>query len=258
MEQAENDFLSGSDNRLFTQRLSALLTGRDPRGGNIVLTINRRAQEAAVRRWATGAARWSRWTRGPARSWPWRARPSYDPNLLSSHDPSRIRAEYNELADDPADPLLNRAINQRYPPGSTFKVVTSAAALANGRTPDTLIDCPREYVPPQTTRPLNNFGDEACSAPRVTLQQALTISYNTAFAKLGMEVGESEHPAGMPTGVRHRRRPARGAAAGVAQLGRRDGRPAGGGAVRDRAAGRRADPAAGRHDRRPRWPTTAC
>ena len=49
MEQAENAFLSGSDNRLFTQRLSALLTGRDPRGGNVVLTLNRRAQEAAVR-----------------------------------------------------------------------------------------------------------------------------------------------------------------------------------------------------------------
>src|SRR6185437_1527824 len=40
IEQAENDFLSGNDNRLFTRRLSALLTGRDPRGGNVVLTLN--------------------------------------------------------------------------------------------------------------------------------------------------------------------------------------------------------------------------
>ena len=58
--------------------------------------------------------------------------PSFDPNPISSHDPARIRAEYNRLADDPTDPLLNRAITQRYPPGSTFKVVTAAAALESG------------------------------------------------------------------------------------------------------------------------------
>jgi len=192
MEQAENDFLAGSDNRLFTRRLSALLTGRDPRGGNVVLTLNRRAQEAAVaglgdRRGAvvaldprTGAVLAMAST------------PSYDPNPIASHDPKQIRAAYERLADDPTDPLLNRAINQRYPPGSTFKVVVAAAALANGRSPDTQIDCPRRYRLPQSTRELRNFGDEPCSGDKVTLEQALTNSYNTAFAKLGVDVGESE------------------------------------------------------------------
>lgn len=191
MEQAENGFLAGSDNRLFTQRLSALLTGRDPRGGNIVLTINRRAQEAAVRGLGDRSGAVVALDPRTGAILALVSGPSYDPNLVSSHEPSKIRAEYNKLADDPDDPLLNRAINQRYPPGSTFKVITAAAALQNGRTPDSQVDCPPQYVAPQTSRPLTNFAKEPCSAAKVTLQQALTQSYNTAFAKLGVEVGES-------------------------------------------------------------------
>ena len=192
MEQAENAFLAGSDNRLFTQRLSALLTGRDPRGGNIVLTLNRRAQNAAVA--GLGNRRGAVVALDPRTGaiLAMASSPSFDPNLVSSHDPAEIRAAYGRLTDDPADPLLNRAINQRYPPGSAFKVITAAAALENGRTPDSQVDCPPQYVAPQTSRPLTNFAKEPCSAPKVTLQQALTQSYNTAFAKLGVELGAGE------------------------------------------------------------------
>ena len=189
MERGENDFLAGSDNRLFTRRLSDLLTGRDPRGGNVVLTLNRRAQDAAVQ--GLGDRRGAVVALDPRTGaiLAMASSPSYDPNLISSHDPAKIRAEYGRLTDDPDDPLLNRAINQRYPPGSTFKVVVAAAALANGRNPDTLVDCPPRYKLPQSSRFLDNFANESCSSTRVTLEQALTNSYNTAFAKLGVDVG---------------------------------------------------------------------
>lgn len=192
MEQAENGFLSGSDNRLFTRRLSALLTGRDPRGGNVVLTLNRAAQDRAVA--GLGNRRGAVVAMDPTTGaiLAMASTPSYDPNPLSSHDPSTIRARYNELAGADDDPLLNRAINQRYPPGSTFKVVVAAAALANGRTPDTEIDCPARYKLPATNTFLDNFGNETCGANRVTLETALTNSYNTGFAKLGVDLGESE------------------------------------------------------------------
>lgn len=192
MEQAENDFLAGSDNRLFTRRLSALLTGRDPRGGNVVLTLDRRAQDAAVA--GLGDRRGAVVALDPRTGavLAMASSPSYDPNPIASHDPKEIRAAYGKLADDPTGPLLNRAISQRYPPGSTFKVVVAAAALANGRSPDTQIDCPRRYRLPQSTKELRNFGDAPCSGDKVTLEQALTNSYNTAFAKLGVDVGESE------------------------------------------------------------------
>jgi peptidoglycan glycosyltransferase len=192
MEQSENDFLAGNDSRLFTRRLSDLLTGRDPRGGNVVLTLDRRVQAAAVR--GLGSQRGAVVALDPRTGaiLAMASSPSYDPNLISSHDPEKIRAAYERLADDEEDPLLNRAINQRYPPGSTFKVIVAAAALQNGRTPDSQVDCPNRYRLPQSTRDIPNFAGEPCSAPQVSLEQALTQSYNTAFAKLGVELGESE------------------------------------------------------------------
>jgi len=191
IEQAENDFLSGNDNRLFTRRLSALLTGRDPRGGNVVLTLNQQAQATAVRGLGDRAGAVVAMDPSTGKILAMASTPSYDPNPISSHDPSSIRAAYNKLANDPDDPLLNRAINARYPPGSAFKVIVAAAALQNGRNPDTLLDCPQAYTPPGTRTALHNFGNESCGASKVTMQAALTNSYNTAFAKLGVDLGQS-------------------------------------------------------------------
>ena len=191
IEQAENDFLSGNDNRLFTRRLSALLTGRDPRGGNVVLTLNQQAQATAVRGLGDRAGAVVAIDPSTGKILAMASTPSYDPNPISSHDPSSIRAAYNKLANDPDDPLLNRAINARYPPGSAFKVIVAAAALQNGRNPDTLLDCPQAYTPPGTRTALHNFGNESCGASKVTMQAALTNSYNTAFAKLGVDLGQS-------------------------------------------------------------------
>jgi peptidoglycan glycosyltransferase len=192
IEQAENGFLSGSDNRLFTRRLSALLTGRDPRGGNVVLTLNRAAQQAAVTGLGNRAGAVVALDPSTGKILAMASTPSYDPNPISSHDPSSIRAAYNKLAGDDDDPLLNRAINARYPPGSAFKVIVAAAALQNGRNPDTLLDCPTAYTLPGTRTQLRNFGNESCGASRVPMQTALTQSYNTAFAKLGVDLGQSE------------------------------------------------------------------
>ena len=66
--------------------------------------------------------------------------PSYDPNLLSSHDPEVQAQAWQRLRDDPDNPLTNRAISETYPPGSTFKVITTAAALQAGATDDRAAD----------------------------------------------------------------------------------------------------------------------
>ena len=187
IEQAENDLLTGSDNRLFTRRLSDLLTGRDPRGGNVVLTIQKRAQETAYQKLANRAGAVVALDPRSGAILALASSPSFNPNPLTSHDPKVIRAAYDKLSADENDPMVNRAINERYPPGSTFKVVISAAALQAGLTPETQVPCPRTYTPPQTSRPLPNFNGETCGADQLPLITALTNSFNTAFAKLAVE-----------------------------------------------------------------------
>jgi penicillin-binding protein A len=118
--------------------------------------------------------------------------PRYDPNALSSHDPEEIRRNWERLVDDPNGPLLNRAAGALYPPGSTFKVVTAAAALENGVTMDQQLPSPTVYDVPQTSADIRNFGGSSCGADTLTLTEALTISCNTTFAALGVELGSEK------------------------------------------------------------------
>lgn len=191
VERAENPLLAGTDDRLFVRRIGDLLTGRKPQGGAVVLTLQRAAQSAAYQGLAG--------RRGAVVALDPRtgailalvSSPSYDPALLSLHDSKRIGANYRRLAADPDKPLLNRALTQTYPPGSLFKVVTTAAALASGNyTPDSRIPAPDALKLPGSTASVRNFGGETCGDGRTdTLRHALQISCNTAYAGLGISLG---------------------------------------------------------------------
>jgi peptidoglycan glycosyltransferase len=192
IEQQENGILSGSDDRLFVRRLSDLITGRTPRGGTVVLTVNPKAQDAA---WdglqgKVGAVVALDPRTGAVLAMA--SNPSYDPSLLSAHNTAAVQAARKRLLAAPNNPLLDRAIAEVYPPGSTFKVVTAAAALSSGKyTPDTVIPAPTVLSLPQTSRKLRNFGGEVCSGSgTMTLRDALRISCNTAFAALGLKIGD--------------------------------------------------------------------
>jgi peptidoglycan glycosyltransferase len=192
MERAADDVLSGDDARLFTRRLADLFTGRDPAGGDVVLTLDPAVQEAAMAglEGVTGAVVALDPSTGAVLGMA--STPTYDPNQLSSHEPAAIRDYAAQLDGREVDPRLNRAINARYEPGSIFKVVVSAAALSSGQyTPDTVIPAPQELVLPGTRTALENFGGSACDpSGRQSLLEALTISCNTAFAQLGIDLGE--------------------------------------------------------------------
>jgi penicillin-binding protein A len=189
IEDAENDLLAGSDPRLTLRRLADLFTGRDPAGGNVELTIDSAAQEAAMTGLAdvTGAVVALDPSTGAILALA--STPTFDPNQLSSHDPAAIRAYREQLTDDQ---LTNQAISQRYSPGSIFKVVVSAAALASGDyTPDTPIPAPDLLTLPGTSTTMENFDGESCNGGAdQPLIDALTISCNTAFAQLGIDLGE--------------------------------------------------------------------
>jgi penicillin-binding protein A len=191
LERAENDVLSGSDGRLTLRRLADLFTGRDPAGGDVVLTLDPAVQEAAMAglEGVTGAVVALEPSTGAILGMA--STPTYDPAQLSSHDPAAIRAYADELDAAERDPRLNRAIGDNFPPGSLFKVIVSAAALADGYTPDTVVPAPQELPLPNSSSVIPNFGGSACDpSGEQTLLEALTISCNTAFAQLGMDLGE--------------------------------------------------------------------
>jgi peptidoglycan glycosyltransferase len=189
MERAENDVLSGSDPRLVLRRLADLFTGRDPAGGDVVLTLDPAVQQAAMAglEGLTGAVVALDPSTGAVLGMA--STPSYDPTQLSSHDPEAIRKYREQLTDDQ---LTNQAIDQRYSPGSIFKVIVSAAALTTGDyTPDTVVPAPDELTLPGTSTTLENFGGSSCSSTgEQPLINALTVSCNTAFAQLGIALGE--------------------------------------------------------------------
>ncbi|HZN20009.1 MAG TPA: penicillin-binding transpeptidase domain-containing protein [Micromonosporaceae bacterium] len=192
IEKLENPFLSGASDKLVVDRVRDMFTGSTTPGGNVQLTISKAAQEAAVRELANNqvdAARGAVVALDPRTGalLAMVSMPSFDPNPLASHDSNAAEAAYQKLeADKTGKPLLNRAIQETFPPGSTFKVLVAAAALQNGLNDGSVLAGGASYTPPETTTPIRNAPGVNCPGS-LTLKQALTISCNTAFARLGAE-----------------------------------------------------------------------
>ncbi|MFD0200057.1 MULTISPECIES: peptidoglycan D,D-transpeptidase FtsI family protein [Saccharothrix] len=190
MERAEDDLLNGSDDRLFARRVSDLITGRDPKGGSLQLTIDAKLQQAAYERLqgVTGTVVAIRPQTGEILAMA--STPSYDPNVLASHDVDVQEEAWVNYDADKSKPMLNRAVHENYPPGSTFKLVVTAAALAEGKTKDSEVDGRPVITLPGTSTPLPNFNDTNCgNGVTASLQEALAKSCNTAFAVLAAELG---------------------------------------------------------------------
>lgn len=191
IERMENTVLNGTDDVFAGERLLEMLTGREARGGNVVLTIREQVQKRAydaLRTNNTGTRRGAVVALDPETGavLAMVSMPSYDPNQLVVHDYDAAQAAFQRLDADPAKPLLNRAIAETFPPGSTFKVVVSAAALQAGLSPSTRITGGDTYRHPDTTHVIRNARGVNCPK-NITLADALRVSCNTAFAHLGAQ-----------------------------------------------------------------------
>ena len=192
IEGAEDSLLSGASDKLFYRRVSDILTGKEQTGASLELTLDAKAQAAADK--ALGNQRGAVVALNPKTGEVLAlvSHPSYDPSVLSSHDTTKVVAAWKKLNADGDRPMVDRAIaGNLYPPGSTFKVVTTAAALESGKfTEESQIPGPATLDLPQTTVNLPNDDRRPCGPNNKTsLTHALEISCNTAYGWLGMQVG---------------------------------------------------------------------
>lgn len=189
VERSFNDVLAGSDATAFARNVADLLAGRERTGQDVVTTVRPAVQAAAAE--ALGPQRGAVVALHPRTGailalW---SSPSYDPNGMATHDPDALAAYAEALQTDEFEPLRNRAMEERYNPGSTFKLVTAAAALAAGIEPDDTFPDPVRQELPLTTATIGNFGGGTCTGGgSITLRQALVVSCNTTFAQLGLQV----------------------------------------------------------------------
>ncbi len=194
VERSQNDVLSGDDSRLFVTRLIDLLSNSDPAGGNVQLTVNAKAQDAA---WdgleaLPGEAQGAVVALEPntGRVLAMASTPTFDPNNMASHDLSDVGDVYDRLLGNPAAPLTNRAIGTTLPPGSTFKLVTAAAAIESGNyDADTMVPGGYEFQLPQSTVKIPNHDGGNCDGKRITLTHAMQVSCNVTFLSLANELG---------------------------------------------------------------------
>ena len=193
MEQAGNSVLNGDDPSLFSSRIKTLVTGGSQRGGAVQLTIDPEIQQAAYDALAGREGAVVALDPSTGAILAMVSSPSYDPSAFASQDANAANEASKTLSEDSSRPLDNRAIaGNRYPPGSTFKIITTAAALRTGKiTPDAEVDAPDTITLPGTNHSLENYGGESCGG-RTSFSHAFAQSCNTPFAQLAMDVGEEE------------------------------------------------------------------
>ncbi|MFD3948189.1 peptidoglycan D,D-transpeptidase FtsI family protein [Streptomyces sp. NPDC058579] len=188
LEGIYSDVLDGTDTRL-KNPLDAL-TGKQQEPGDVVTTIDPAVQKAAYQ--ALGNKKGAAVAIDPktGRILGMVSTPSYDPSTIAGMTDG---STWKQLTDDKDKPLVNRALRQPLPPGSTFKLVVAAAALENGLygSVDTATNSPNPYKLPGSTRYLEN---ENPSAPceNATLRTALQYSCNNVFAKIAVDLGQDK------------------------------------------------------------------
>ncbi|HEU5224068.1 MAG TPA: penicillin-binding transpeptidase domain-containing protein [Candidatus Lumbricidophila sp.] len=194
LEQSTNTFLSGSNDTQFFESLKRLISGLEPAGATVEVSVDPGLQQAA---WdALGDLQGAVVVTEPStgRILAMVSKPTFDPNVLATHDGAELQKQYAALVADPRKPLLNRATGgDMNPPGSTFKLVVVAAALESGKfTPDSMLPNPAEFTLPGTQTVIHNSGKGTCgglATEQVSIADALRFSCNIPFAELGLQVG---------------------------------------------------------------------
>ena len=179
LEKSRNDELTGEKNEFVS--IFEELVGNEREGDDIRTNLDPEAQRIATEALGSNTGAVVALEPSTGRIRVMASTPSFDPNEWEERS--------RELNRDPAAPIVNRATQSRYPPGSTMKVVTAAAALDSGEyTPDSVVS----GESPKTIggAPLSNCCAEGSGDyGALSLTEALTQSVNTVWAEVGEKLG---------------------------------------------------------------------
>ena len=185
VERTYNAELTGRTSSLQLRELSGVFS--DPSSeGDVILTVQSQVQRTAKD--ALGTLTGSVVALDPRTGavLAMYSNPTFDPNLISTNDGQTAADVKTVLDASPEKPLLARSYQERFFPGSTFKVVTATAGLTSGTVTETEPTYPvvRSYTPPLTNRPINNFDRSECGGTLFTILQK---SCNSSFAQMAAE-----------------------------------------------------------------------
>ncbi len=193
IEMSRNELLSGDADALFWQKFKSLFNGDENKGASIETSIDAKLQQATYNLLKGKDASAVAIEPKTGRILAMVSTPSYDPNQLAQHNTDAANNAYSTLTSGSDSPLLNRATSQYYPPGSTFKTVVAAAALESGKYQlSSSIPAGASYTLPGTSTDLTNVESAANgSNGKISFEDAFAYSSNTAFAQLGVSLGET-------------------------------------------------------------------
>lgn len=195
LEGVYDDALSGKDDRLFLKRAQDIVTGKKPRGADVLTTIDPKAQKAAYDALTKLNAKGAVVALDPrsGKILAMVSTPSYDPSSFSGMSSKEGKLFKALDADKKNKPLNNRATREIYPPGSTFKILTAAAALDHGVVTD--IDAktgaPAPYTLPLSTTKIGNDVDNSlCDG--VSMKTGMQWSCNNVFLDAAKKTGKDK------------------------------------------------------------------
>ncbi|MFF9687256.1 peptidoglycan D,D-transpeptidase FtsI family protein [Streptomyces sp. NPDC014623] len=191
LENTYDSILSGEDERFAFRHAKDILTGEPRRGGDVVTTIDPKAQAAAYKGLTDLDARGAVVALEPStgKVLALVSTPSYDPSVFAGNS-FKEGDRFQALVDDKGKPLANRALRETFPPGSTFKILTATAALEHGVITD--VNAPTDAVSPYPLPLSSNkigseAGDKVCN--KASLKTAMQHSCNNVFLDAAAELG---------------------------------------------------------------------
>ncbi|MEV5750871.1 penicillin-binding protein 2 [Actinoallomurus sp. NPDC052308] len=196
LESAQNGLLDGTDKRLALHNWFDMLVGKKAAGATVQTTINPDAQEAAysgiknrtIRRGGAVAIDVKTGAILAMASFP-----SFDTNDVAVHDGTKANKAFTALNKQKPDPMLNYAMRETFAPGSSFKIVNSAAAIESGQyNKDSGVDASELRLPESGQTLPNSDGDEQKCSGSPPLIDSFAASCNSTFGRLALKQGQEQ------------------------------------------------------------------